>query len=255
MSEQNSNTKQRELNYRALIPFYILWDTDLNSNDLRFYGQIEQMESNPNPNVKASFSYNWIADALGINRRNAIKIANKLKKKGYITRTKINDKDYSWNTVKVGVIVSPSDTPLVSPSDTPLVSPSDTQNTKKINTKKINKDNSESNDSPVVTCEELIEVYIEEFPELAHPRNPKNPPKELTKVLNTAIKAWPTQISSSNKPLTIDIFKKFLQALKEMKYWRLTPDYDCGLKYLMRINHIQDCIEKIIAHEKRGNHA
>lgn len=129
MNGQNSNTYQRELGYRAVIPFYILWDTDLNGNDLRFYGQIEQMESNPNPKVKASFSYQWIADALGINRRNAINIANKLKRKGYIFRIKINEKDYLWNTAKNGVLVSSSDTMLVSYSDTPLVSPSDTQNT------------------------------------------------------------------------------------------------------------------------------
>lgn len=155
MNGQNVNINQRELGYRAVIPFYILWDTDLNGNDLRFYGQIEQMESNPNPNINASFSYQWIADALNINRRNAINIANKLKKKGYITRTKINDKDYQWNTVKKGVLVSSSDTPLVSHNDTPLVSSSDTQNTNKIKSINLNKEsitfsNTKETEKPLV---------------------------------------------------------------------------------------------------------
>lgn len=155
MNGQNVNINQRELGYRAVIPFYILWDTDLNGNDLRFYGQIEQMESNPNPNINASFSYQWIADALNINRRNAINIANKLKKKGYITRTKINDKDYQWNTVKKGVLVSSSDTPIVSHNDTPLVSSSDTQNTNKIKSINLNKEsitfsNTKETEKPLV---------------------------------------------------------------------------------------------------------
>lgn len=155
MNGQNSNTHQRELGYRAVIPFYILWDTDLNGNDLRFYGQIEQMESNPSPNANASFSYQWIANALGINRRNAINIANKLKKKGYITRTKINQKEYLWNTVKKGVLVSSSDTPLVSHNDTPLVSSSDTQNTSKLKSSNLNKEsitfsNTKETEKPLV---------------------------------------------------------------------------------------------------------
>ena len=132
MSDQDCNT-QRELGYRAVIPFYILWDTDLTGNDLRFYGQIEQLESNPNPKVNATFSYQWIANQLGINRRNAINIAKKLKNKGYISRIRIKGNTYIWNTVKKGVLVSLEDTAIVSPNDTLLVSLKDTQNIMKKN--------------------------------------------------------------------------------------------------------------------------
>jgi len=129
MSDHTSNP--RELSYRACIPFHILWDTDLNANHLRFYGQIEQMENHPSEKVQPTFSYQWIADILKINRRNAIKIGNLLKKKGYIKREVIGPNEYIWNTVKKGVVVSQEDTRLVSHKDTPLVSPRDTQNRKK----------------------------------------------------------------------------------------------------------------------------
>lgn len=252
MNGQNSNTHQRELGYRAVIPFYILWDTDLNGNDLRFYGQIEQMESNPNPNVNASFSYQWIADTLGINRRNAINIANKLKKKGYITRTKINQKEYLWNTAKKGVLVSSSDTSLVSPSDTRAVSSSDTQNTSKLNTSNEIKDLVESVDSPLVSPEGLVQVYIDELPSLSHPRNPKNLNKELLKTLNALIKRWPIDISEKGNQLTYDVFRSVIRKLKEADYWMFKPEKDAGMIVFCRVSNMQRAIEKLIAHEKQG---
>ena len=250
MAGQKSNTHQRDLGYRAVIPFYILWDTDLNGNDLRFYGQIEQMESNPSPNVNASFSYQWIAGMLGINRRNSINIANKLKKKGYITRTKINQKEYLWNTVKKGVLVSSSDTSLVSPSDTTLVSSSDTQNTSKLKTNKEN-NISESGDSPLVSPEGLVQVYMEELPLLAHPRDPKKLNKELLKTLNTLIKRWSIDISDKGNALTYDIFRVIIKKLKEIDYWMFRPEKDVGMIVFCRISNMQQAIEKIIAHEKQ----
>lgn len=223
MNGQNSNTHQRELGYRAVIPFYILWDTDLNGNDLRFYGQIEQMESNPNPNVNASFSYQWIADTLGINRRNAINIANKLKKKGYITRTKINQKEYLWNTAKKGVLVSSSDTSLVSPGDTALVSSSDTQNTSKL---KTNNKNSKSVDLPhpdEITNEQFIEVFSSECSDLPQPLNPKKPSQKAVRTFNSLRKTWRDEISKSGKVLTKDTLKALLQDMKRSKFWLVDP--------------------------------
>jgi hypothetical protein len=252
MSGQKSNINQRELGYRAVIPFYILWDTDLNGNDLRFYGQIEQFESNPNPDVNATFSYQWIADMLGINRRNAINIANKLKKKKYITRIKINEKDYMWNTVKKGVIVSSSDTPLVSHNDTPLVSSSDTQNTSKLKTNNEIKDISESVDSSLVTQSDLINIYIEELPTLSHPRNPQKPSKELARLLNTLIKCWSTDISEKGNQLTKETFRAVIKKLKEIDYWMFKPEKDPGMIAFCRISNMQRAIEKLIAHDKQG---
>jgi hypothetical protein len=252
MSGQKSNINQRELGYRAVIPFYILWDTDLNGNDLRFYGQIEQFESNPNPDVNATFSYQWIADMLGINRRNAINIANKLKKKGYITRTKINGKDYLWNTVKKRVLVSSGDTPLVSHNDTPLVSSSDTQNTSKLKTNNEIENICESVDSSLVTQSDLINIYIEELPTLSHPRNPQKPSKELARLLNTLIKRWPVDISEKGNQLTKDTFRALIKKLKEIDYWMFKPEKDAGMIAFCRISNMQRAIERLIAHDKQG---
>lgn len=220
MAGQKSNTHQRDLGYRAVIPFYILWDTDLNGNDLRFYGQIEQMESNPSPNVNASFSYQWIADMLGINRRNAINIANKLKKKGYITRTKINQKEYLWNTVKKGVLVSPSDTSLVSSSDTALVSSSDTQNTSKLKTNKEN-NISESDDSPATDLndfvQQVVDVYHEKLPEMP---KIKIITDEVKKAVKTLINEW-SKIKGVD--LTINGIGRYFEGRRELTPWILEP--------------------------------
>lgn len=91
---------QRNTNYRAMIPFYILWDLDLNANHLRLYGQIEQMESNPNPDVCPTFSYEWLAQQIGTNMRNAKRLAKTLKEKGYIERYMITQNEWGWRTVK-----------------------------------------------------------------------------------------------------------------------------------------------------------
>lgn len=92
----SKNNSQRHTSYRAVIPFYILYDLDLNANHFRLYGQIEQMENNPNPNVNPTFSYQWFADQLGIDRSNAIRTANVLKKKGYIEHIEISPGKWIW---------------------------------------------------------------------------------------------------------------------------------------------------------------
>ena len=100
----NNNNSQRFQAYRACIPFYILYDLDLTSNHLRLYGQIEQMESNPNPKVQATFSYAWMAEQLGISRRNTITVANILKEKGYIEHIKVSHNKWIWRTAKKLII-------------------------------------------------------------------------------------------------------------------------------------------------------
>lgn len=104
MSEQKNNSSQRLTGFRAFIPFYILYDLDLEGHHFRFYGQIEQMESNPDPTVNPYFSYSWMAKELGIGRRHAISIANVLRKKGYIERIKISKGKWRWSTIKKPVI-------------------------------------------------------------------------------------------------------------------------------------------------------
>lgn len=97
---QNNNNSQRNTVLPAVLPFYIMYDLDLNANHLRFYCQIEQMESNPNPNVNPTFSYLWMAKQLGMSRRKCIDVANFLRKKGYIEHTQINEKTWIWHIKK-----------------------------------------------------------------------------------------------------------------------------------------------------------
>lgn len=94
---------QRMTNYRCVIPFYILYDLELNANHLRLYGQIEQLESNPNPRATASFSCKWLAEVLGVNQRNANKIAEKMVEKGYIEHIFIAGFGWIWRTKKAQV--------------------------------------------------------------------------------------------------------------------------------------------------------
>lgn len=148
MTDLNNNTKngehntQRNTSYRAMIPFYILYDLDLNANHLRMYGQIEQMESNPDPRVSPSFSYQWLADQLGIDRSNAIRTANVLKSKNLIEHVQNAQGNWFWRTVKAQVVCLDTDStsiasgaqcdPPVAPSATPPVAPSATQRSQKL---------------------------------------------------------------------------------------------------------------------------
>lgn len=104
MSQDNNNSSQRFVPYRAVLPFYILYDLDLNANHFRLYGQIEQMESNPDPSVSAGFSYTWFSKQLGIDRSNAIRTANVLKKKGYIEHLEISSGKWIWRIVRKPII-------------------------------------------------------------------------------------------------------------------------------------------------------
>lgn len=101
----NTDSKQyfaqlREYGYRACIPYYIFWDSELTLNHHRLYCLIEQTESNPDPKVKPTFSYKWFADLIGIDVRSAKRIAQTLKRKKYIEHVRLSDNTWIWRTVK-----------------------------------------------------------------------------------------------------------------------------------------------------------
>lgn len=115
-----TSQSQRLTGYRAVIPFYLLYDLELNGNHFRLYGQIEQMESHPNSGTTPTFSYQWIANLLGMARRNAIGVAKKLKQKGYIEHIQLDNGNWMWRTIKKPIIKNDSDVEdhLGSTSDT-----------------------------------------------------------------------------------------------------------------------------------------
>lgn len=123
MSKHDSQTI-RELGYKGCIPYFILFDPDLTIQHMRLYSLIEQMESNPNPKVAPTFSYQWFGKILGIESRGAMKIAKRMKDKGYITHTQKDDGHWIWGTAKKMVI---DDNPQAG------VASQDTLNTKKNN--------------------------------------------------------------------------------------------------------------------------
>ncbi len=99
MSNSNNNTNsQRLTSYRAVIPFYILYDQDMTANHLRLYCQIEQMENNGHPDVRPTFSFRWFANQIGVTRRHAMRIANELVAKGYIKHLELVDGGWVWTT-------------------------------------------------------------------------------------------------------------------------------------------------------------
>lgn len=210
-------SEQRNKDYRAMIHFYILWDEDLNINHLRFYGQIEQMESNPNPNIIPSFSYQWIADQLNVNRRKAIKIANLLKQKGYIEHIKNSKGQWYWRTKKAQVIhdntncSSPASVPEGHPPSVPQGHPKDP--------KDININTSEQS-SPAVstffdsTPLDLITVFKEELPDNPQPLvNVIN--KSLEPKVRKALKDFKTYWHArTGEPLTEKGFRAYLKGLK-----------------------------------------
>lgn len=157
-SSDNNNKSQRFTPYRAVIPFYILYDLDLNANHLRLYGQIEQMESNPDPKVNATFSYAWLGEQLGINRRNAIKTAKTLIDKGYIEHTEVKKGKYIWNTKKKPIIIQDEDEgclPETPPQCLPETPPSVSQRHPKIPEDKI----PENNKTPCVLFDEFWKLF------------------------------------------------------------------------------------------------
>ena len=129
----------RELGYKSCIPYYIQFDPDLNINHTRLYALIEQMESNPNPKVSPTFSYAWFGRIIGVERREAMRIAKVMKDKGYIAHSQKSDGKWIWSIVKTLVIsddvggVAENDTPPVAKYDTPPVAQNATLNTKKSN--------------------------------------------------------------------------------------------------------------------------
>lgn len=74
-----------KLNYRSIIPLYILLDKDLSKNEIALYGLIEQMESCAG---SAFFSNRKIANILGVSHDSKIvnAMARRLITKGYIKK-------------------------------------------------------------------------------------------------------------------------------------------------------------------------
>src|SRR5882757_2685231 len=105
MNAKKEFKSQRDQSYRACIPFYILYDLDLNANHLRLYGQIEQMENSGNPNVHPTFSHQWMADQLKINNRNARKLAQLLVQKGYIEHIQIDETKWVYKIARNTIII------------------------------------------------------------------------------------------------------------------------------------------------------
>lgn len=141
MSKHDCNTI-RDLGYKSCVPYYIQFDPDLNINHTRLYTLIEQMESNPNPKINPTFSYAWFGSIIGVERREAMRIAKTMKDKGYIAHTQKPDGRWVWTIVKTLVSaddvggVAQNDTPPVANYATPPVAQNDTLNTKKINYQK-----------------------------------------------------------------------------------------------------------------------
>lgn len=154
--------------YRALIPFHILFDKTLTANQLKIYGLIEQMESNPR--AKPYFSFKWLAHLLGINERNAKRNCQVLVNKNYIEHVQIKNNRWVWRTVKEPIEVeqepSRSNTDQknaqgVSREDTPGVSREDTQNTQKYKNPEDNNIYTASDDAQKRNESDYQEVYYE----------------------------------------------------------------------------------------------
>jgi hypothetical protein len=130
-----TNADYQEYNYRACIPYQILFDLDLTNKHLILYGMIEQMESSPNIDCQPYFSYNHLASILKVTRRQAMYIAKVLINKGYIEHKETNE-GWIWRTKKLPVLVKNDKKTDVSSSDdmvkcdcTPPVQSHCTQNT------------------------------------------------------------------------------------------------------------------------------
>lgn len=136
----------QEYGYRTCIPYYIFWDSELTLNHHRLYCLVEQMESNPNPKVKPTFSYKWFADLIGIDVRSAKRIAQTLKRKKYIEHVRLSNNTWIWRTVKNIVI---DDHPEDNDEMTPEVTKGVTQDVTQISNKiKYNKTTTEQHHAP-----------------------------------------------------------------------------------------------------------
>ena len=194
-SLDDNNESQRFKSFRAVIPFYILFDLDLTGQHFRFYGQIEQLESNPNPKVNATFSYSWIALELNITRRQAMKIAKLLVDKGYIEHTEVKKGKFLWSTKKAQVVCDDDDS-VVSSHDTtwcpPTTPPGVLPRHPKIPEDKILKDNNKTPISP--TAKNDLSISFETL----NQNNPHN-------ITETLINEWK---EFRKKPITSRVWNK-----------------------------------------------
>jgi len=211
----DNNPSQRFTAYRTVIPFYILYDIDLNANHLRFYGQIEQMESNPDPDVNPIFSFAWMAKQLGIARRNAIEVAKKLKEKGYIQHIEIEPGKWVWTTVRKHISDATSDAEHHQGSDAQRHPGSDAQRHPKIPKDKIPKDKDiGEQDSPVSSASSKPSKPLEMM--LAN-----NPHKITIQVLQD----WLEVRRTKRAPITETAWKGLIKELDRCLKHGLQPQY------------------------------
>lgn len=274
MNGQNSNTAESKKPFIfhdhicGMVPFRIAKDLDLNATQLRIYifiaGLKFQMED-------VYVTNEDFCTQLGIKEESKMlqKYMREMKKKGYLRREKreverngkkfkawcwdigspiiLSDKVNQEEVFPENTFDDNNDERGVPPEHVGGVPPEHLNKRKKIKENII----SESGDSPLVSPEGLVQVYMEELPMLAHPRDPKKLNKELVKTLNALIKRWSIDISDKGNALTYDIFRAIIKKLKEIDYWMFRPEKDAGIKVFCRITNMQQAVEKIIAHEKQ----
>lgn len=240
--DQSKHFSLRDLPYRAIIPFYILHDSDLNIQHIRLYGQIEQLESNPNPKASPRFSYAWIAKMLHVNVRNAKKIASTLVEKGYIEHIQLKGNFWTWRTKKAPIVhvddvggVSQSDTGGVSHSDTPGVSHSDTLNThklisqnKNINIKTRARVKSQKLIKPTGYKETLFDQQENTSGSAKKLSKSEQHQKNITadnphKIPDAAIDDWLEIRKAKRAPLTPTAWKKLNKEMQKIKEAGLCP--------------------------------
>jgi hypothetical protein len=115
---------QFKLNYRAMIPYYVLLDLSLSANELRLYGIIEQIEASCND---VFITDRTLAYMLNIKHESKMiqRMARKLKSKNYIKREEkevtINKKTswlICWSIVKPGnILINDNSVPVVHPME------------------------------------------------------------------------------------------------------------------------------------------
>jgi hypothetical protein len=103
-----------------------------------------------------------------------------------------------------------------------------------------------------VNNHELIEVFVDEFPDNPHPRDVKTPSKKLTQAINALKKAWPKSISKSGSELTPEGFRSLLVAMKNLNYWLTKPEKKAHMETLIRIDNIEQFLSEKALHDKKG---
>jgi|694.fasta_scaffold17742_23 hypothetical protein len=109
--------------------------------------------------------------------------------------------------------------------------------------------NQEKNDYDVVNNKSLVEAFIEKFPYNPHP-NPKNINKELVGALNSLKKRWIKDITK-DKPLTLQVFKNYLDDMVTINYWMTDVDRQVEMIAFVRYKTVDSVISRIKALKRK----